>query len=225
VLNCVLKDPNRHFAVLKCARGGYWRAGLGFKNCELWPCEPIVDADHLGWRYPHHWQLAKEKRLFAETVLSRWICYLNADDDLVYDMRKSIKVTSALCSRMKKILESRHCQKLRWNHCDLPKRINITILPRPHGKCGLWEAKEIPLTYVERRPLWIQNIVTCSCLQGKRWEELVLKTWKAGHWTTFIPSATQTPGRLNFFKFKNFHRVLDYAHNPSGMVGIEEIYR
>ncbi|MDH3699610.1 MAG: cyanophycin synthetase, partial [Flavobacteriaceae bacterium] len=34
---------------------------------------------------------------------------------------------------------------------------------------------------------------------------------------TFIPSATQTPGRLNLFKFKNFNILLDYAHNPAGM--------
>ena len=34
---------------------------------------------------------------------------------------------------------------------------------------------------------------------------------------TFIPSATQTPGRLNLFKFENFSILLDYAHNPAGM--------
>src|SRR5690554_2701808 len=34
---------------------------------------------------------------------------------------------------------------------------------------------------------------------------------------TFIPSASQTPGRLNLFKFENFSILLDYAHNPAGM--------
>jgi cyanophycin synthetase len=39
---------------------------------------------------------------------------------------------------------------------------------------------------------------------------------------TFIPSATQTPGRLNLFKFKNFQVLVDYAHNPAGMRALKQ---
>jgi cyanophycin synthetase len=39
---------------------------------------------------------------------------------------------------------------------------------------------------------------------------------------TFIPSATQTPGRLNFFKFNHFSILLDYAHNPAGMRALQK---
>jgi cyanophycin synthetase len=38
---------------------------------------------------------------------------------------------------------------------------------------------------------------------------------------TFIPSASQTPGRLNLFKFNNFSILLDYAHNPAGMRALQ----
>jgi cyanophycin synthetase len=34
---------------------------------------------------------------------------------------------------------------------------------------------------------------------------------------TFIPSAAQTPGRLNLFRFKKFQLLLDFAHNPAGL--------
>jgi cyanophycin synthetase len=34
---------------------------------------------------------------------------------------------------------------------------------------------------------------------------------------TFIPSAAQTPGRMNIFKFQNFEVLVDFAHNPHGM--------
>ena len=34
---------------------------------------------------------------------------------------------------------------------------------------------------------------------------------------TFVPSPTQTPGRLNFFHFKNFTFLADFAHNPHGL--------
>jgi cyanophycin synthetase len=39
---------------------------------------------------------------------------------------------------------------------------------------------------------------------------------------TFIPSATQTPGRLNMFEFKDFTILLDYAHNPAGMRALQK---
>ena len=39
---------------------------------------------------------------------------------------------------------------------------------------------------------------------------------------TFIPSASQTPGRLNLFEFKDFTILLDYAHNPAGMRALQK---
>ena len=38
---------------------------------------------------------------------------------------------------------------------------------------------------------------------------------------TFLPSASQTPGRLNLFKFEKFQILLDYAHNPAGMRALQ----
>jgi cyanophycin synthetase len=39
---------------------------------------------------------------------------------------------------------------------------------------------------------------------------------------TFIPSAAQTPGRMNVFEFKKFKVLVDFAHNPAGYRGIED---
>lgn len=39
---------------------------------------------------------------------------------------------------------------------------------------------------------------------------------------TFLPSASQTPGRLNLFKFEKFQILLDYAHNPAGMRALQD---
>ncbi|MCY1517741.1 Cyanophycin synthetase [compost metagenome] len=38
---------------------------------------------------------------------------------------------------------------------------------------------------------------------------------------TFIPSAAQTPGRMNIFKFRDFKVLVDFAHNPAGFNGIK----
>jgi len=39
---------------------------------------------------------------------------------------------------------------------------------------------------------------------------------------TFIPSAAQTPGRMNIFEFKEYKVLIDFAHNPDGFKGIKE---
>ena len=42
---------------------------------------------------------------------------------------------------------------------------------------------------------------------------------------SFVPSPSQTPGRLNLFTFKNFKFLLDYAHNPAGLRALQDMIR
>ena len=94
----VLKDPTVNFAVLECARGGLLRAGLGFHKCDIGIVTNVA-ADHLGLKGIHTIeQLAKVKGVIPETVLPEGYAILNADDDLVYDMRKSVNCNVALFS-------------------------------------------------------------------------------------------------------------------------------
>ena len=39
--------------------------------------------------------------------------------------------------------------------------------------------------------------------------------------TTFTPSTAQTPGRLNFIEIKDFTVLMDFAHNPAGIIGLQ----
>ncbi len=88
----VLKDPTVNFAVLECARGGLLRAGLGFKKCDIGIVTNVA-ADHLGLKGIHTIeQLAKVKGVIPETVLPDGYAILNADDDLVYDMRRNVRL-------------------------------------------------------------------------------------------------------------------------------------
>jgi cyanophycin synthetase len=78
----------------------------------------------------------------------------------------------------------------------------------------LMKAENIPLTYGGKAKFMIQNVlaaVLTAHVQGISIEDM-----KAAL-ETFIPSAAQTPGRLNLFEFNNFTILLDYAHNPAGM--------
>ncbi|HVG40535.1 MAG TPA: cyanophycin synthetase, partial [Chitinophagaceae bacterium] len=86
----VLKDPTVDFAVLECARGGILKAGLGFRHSNV-AIVTNVAADHMGLGGIHTVeQMAQVKQVVPETVLPSGYAILNADDDLVYKMRKGL---------------------------------------------------------------------------------------------------------------------------------------
>lgn len=83
----------------------------------------------------------------------------------------------------------------------------------------LMKAENIPLTYGGKAKFMIKNVlgaILAAHVQGISIEDI-----KAAL-ETFIPSSSQTPGRLNLFEFKNFSVLLDYAHNPAGMRALKD---
>ena len=94
----VLKDPTVDFAVLECARGGILRNGLTFRHCDI-AIVTNVTADHMGLGgIDSLTQMAKVKSVVPETVYKHGYAILNADDELVYDMRKNLECNIALFS-------------------------------------------------------------------------------------------------------------------------------
>jgi cyanophycin synthetase len=213
----VLKDPTVNFAVLECARGGLLRAGLGFKKCDIGIVTNVA-ADHLGLKGIHTIeQLAKVKGVIPETVLPNGYAILNADDDLVYDMRRTVNCNVALFSMDENNPRIKALQRLH-GITAIYENGYVTIC-RGEWKMRIMKVEDIPLTYGGKATFMIQNVlaaVLAANIQGISIEDM-----KAGL-ETFIPSASQTPGRLNMFKFKNFSILLDYAHNPAGMLALQK---
>ena len=213
----VLKDPTVNFAVLECARGGLLRAGLGFKKCDIGIVTNVA-ADHLGLKGINTIeQLAKVKGVIPETVLPEGYAVLNADDELVYAMRRNIECNLALFSMDENNPHIKALQR-RGGITAVYENGFVTIC-RGEWKMRLMEAKNIPLTYGGKAKFMIQNVlaaVLAANIHGMSNEDI-----KAGL-ETFIPSASQTPGRLNLFEFNNFSILLDYAHNPAGMRALKQ---
>ena len=213
----VLKDPTVNLAVLECARGGLLRAGLGFKNCNIGIVTNIA-ADHLGLKGIHTIeQLAKVKGVIPETVLPEGYAILNADDDLVYEMRRGLACNVALFSMDENNPRIKALQR-KGGITAVYENGYVTIC-RGEWKMRVMRAEEIPLTYGGKAEFMIQNILPAlltANIQGASIEDM-----KAGL-STFIPSPTQTPGRLNLFEFKKFNVLLDYAHNPAGMRALKK---
>ena len=213
----VLKDPTVNFAVLESARGGLLRAGLGFKNCDVGIVTNVA-SDHLGLKGIHTVeQLAAVKGVIPETVLPDGYAILNADDDLVYKMRKKVDCNVALFSMDEDNIHIKAMQK-RDGLCAIYENGYITIC-RGEWKMRIAKAVNIPLTYGGKAKFMIQNVlpsVLTAHIQGFSNEDIKMAV------ETFIPSPTQTPGRLNLFNFKNFKILLDYAHNPAGMRALQQ---
>ncbi len=212
----VLKDPTVNFAVLECARGGLLRAGLGFKKCDV-AIVTNVTADHLGLKGIHSLeQLARVKGVVPETVLPDGYAILNADDELVYDMRRNLECNVALFSMDE---NNPHIKALqRKGGITAVYENGYVSICKGEWKMRVMRVENIPLTYGGKAKFMIQNVlpaIIAANVQGISIEDM-----KAGL-ETFIPSAAQTPGRLNLFEFNNFSILLDYAHNPAGMRALQ----
>jgi cyanophycin synthetase len=213
----VLRDPTVNFAVLECARGGLLRAGLGFKKCDIGIVTNLA-ADHLGLKGIHTIeQLAKVKAVVPETVLPNGYAILNADDDLVYEMRKNINCNLALFSMNEENPRIKALQKL--GGITAIYENGYVTLCRGTWKMRIMRAEDIPLTYGGRAKFMIQNVLPAVITANVR--GISIEDMKAAL-ETFIPSPQTTPGRLNMFKFKNFDILLDYAHNPAGMKALKD---
>jgi len=214
----VLKDPTVDFAVLESARGGLLRAGLGFKYCDVGIVTNVA-PDHLGLKGIHTIeQLAKVKGVIPETVLPDGYAILNADDDRVYDMRKSVKCNVALFSMDEKNPNiKRHARS--GGLYALYENGYITIC-KGEWKMRVTKAVNVPLTFDGRAAFMIQNVlpaVLAGYVRGFSIEDIKVAI------ESFIPSPSQTPGRLNLFNFKEFQIMLDYAHNAAGLRALQKL--
>lgn len=209
----VLKDPTVDFAVLECARGGILKSGLAFQNCDIGIVTNVA-ADHigLGGIYTVE-QMAKVKAVVPETVFPHGFAILNAEDDLVYAMKNDLKCNIGLFSMDEnnpRIKE--HCAA--GGLASVYENGFVTIM-KGNWKIRVMAAKDIPLTYEGKA---VHNIANClpAVLATYLYRDITIDDIKLGL-QTFMPGEALTPGRLNFFNFKNITFLADFAHNPHGL--------
>lgn len=214
----VLKDPTVNFAVLETARGGMLRAGLGFHNCDV-AVVTNVAADHLGLHGIDSLEkMARVKAIPARTVFPEGYVVLNADDDLVFNMKNDVSCKVALFSldeHNPRIVE--HCNA--GGLACVFENGYVTIM-KGNWKMRIEKVINIPITFDGKAEFNIANTLAAvmACfVRDFRIEDIRQAL------LTFVPSPAQTPGRLNMFKFRNFTVMLDYAHNAHGMRAIGKL--
>jgi cyanophycin synthetase len=213
----ILKDPTVEFAVLETARGGILRSGLGFSKCDIGIITNIQE-DHLGISDIHDLNdLARVKSVVVKSVKKDGWAVLNAEDKHCVEIAKDLDCKVAYFSM------NEHCDVV-VNHCRKGGIAAIYENGYVTIKKGDWKMRvekvtHIPLTLGGKAKFMIANVLAAtlaSYLWGFKTEDIKAPL------ETFIPSAAQTPGRMNIFNFKNFKVMIDFAHNPSGYLGIED---
>ncbi len=209
----VLKDPTVDFAVLESARGGILRSGLAYRNCDI-AIVTNVAADHMGLGgIDSLEQMARVKSIVPETVYKHGFAILNADDDLVYGMRDNLKCNIALFSMDEnnpRIIA--HCKK--GGYASVFENGYVTIM-KGTWKIRVEKVSNIPITYGGKALHNVMNTLP-AILSTYLYRNIKITDIKLAL-ETFIPSPTQTPGRLNLFQFKHFKFLADFAHNPAGL--------
>ena len=210
----VLKDPTVDFAVLECARGGILKSGLAFNHCEVAIVTNVAE-DHMGLGGINTLeQMAKLKSVVPETVFPHGYAVLNAEDDLVFAMKKELKCHIALFSMDENNKRIKDHSK-RGGISAVFENGFITIL-KGTWKIRVMSVKDIPITFEGKA---IHNINNClpAVLAAYLYRDITIEDIRSAL-ASFMPSSTQTPGRLNFFNFKNFTFLADFAHNPHGLL-------
>jgi cyanophycin synthetase len=213
----ILKDPTVEFAVLETARGGILRSGLGFGRCDI-AIVTNVQEDHLGLSDINTLKdMANVKGVVVKAVKRDGYAILNADNEHCVSIGKTAECNVAYFSLNENnpvIVE--HCKK--GGIAAIYENGYITI-KKGEWKFRVEKASHIPLTFNGKVTFMICNVLAATLATytyGFTIEDI--KT----NLETFIPSAAQTPGRMNIFDFKNYKVLIDFAHNPDGFNGIKE---
>ena len=213
----VLKDPTVEFAVLETARGGILRSGLGFNKCDVAVITNIQE-DHMGLSDINTLtDMARVKGVVARSVKRDGYAVLNADNEYCVGVAKGLECKIAYFSVDENnpvIIE--HCKK--GGIAAIYENGYITI-KKGEWKFRVEKASHIPLTFGGKVTFMIYNVLAAtlaSYVYGFTIEDI------KGSLETFIPSAAQTPGRMNIFDFKDYKVMIDFAHNADGFKGIKE---
>ncbi|KTD33421.1 cyanophycin synthetase [Legionella israelensis] len=209
----VLRDPLVNFAVFECARGGILRSGLGFDKCNI-SIVTNISEDHLGFDDIHSLNdLARVKEVVPRSTMKDGYAILNADDDLVYQIKDVIDCHIALFS-LHAHNERIHQHFQQEGLVAYLENDNIVIQKGAHRRL-LANVHALPCSFQGKATFMIQNIlpaVLAGVISHFKIEDMA--KWLQN----FHPTAENLPGRMNLYAFSNFKIMIDYGHNEAAFI-------
>ncbi len=215
----VLQNPRIDFAVFEVARGGILREGLGYERNDV-AVVLNVAGDHLGLKEVHSIkQLAAVKRVVVEAVPRTGVAVLNADDELVADMRKH-------CSGSVVLFSMREHNELVESHVGRGGKAvalqrgtlgELMVIREGRRTMPIAWVHLLPATFEGRARMMVQNALAAAAAAHAAGAHL--HDIRQGL-RSFSTSFYQAPGRMNLFEFEGVKVVVDYAHNAAGLATV-----
>ncbi|WP_309640267.1 cyanophycin synthetase [Flavobacterium sp.] len=213
----ILSDPTVDFAVLETARGGLLRSGLCFDHCDVGIITNIAE-DHLGLNDIETLRdLARVKAVVARSVKETGWAILNAEDKYCRLIAEKLDCNVAFFAmdEQNEVIR-RNIQK------GIPVAVlendNITVI-KGTNRIIIDHVFNIPLTENGTCRFMIANVLAAS-LGAYSWGFTQIQIQNALQ--SFFPSYEQTPGRMNLFEFNDYKILVDYAHNPHGLLAMKD---
>ncbi|MET0799582.1 MAG: cyanophycin synthetase [Actinomycetota bacterium] len=212
----VLQNPRVDFAVFEVARGGILREGLGYGRNDV-AVVLNVTGDHLGLRdIDTIDQLAAVKRVIVEAVPRDGYAVLNADDELVVEMRRHCPGNVILFT-----MRDDHELIERWVRRGRKAVVlshdgkgELIVLRDGRRSMPVGYTHQFPATFDGRARMNVQNLlaaVAAAHVSGAHLHDI-----RHGL-RTFTTDFFQAPGRLNMVDLGGVTVLLDYAHNAVGL--------
>ncbi|MFT5223286.1 MAG: cyanophycin synthetase, partial [Glaciecola sp.] len=212
----VLQNPSVEHAVFEVARGGLLREGLGYQRNDV-AVVTNVASDHLGrGGIDTVEELASVKQVIVEAVPRDGFAVLNADDELVADMRNVCDgelVFFSMHPDNEHVI--RHARR-GGRVVVVEKRELGDMIVFKHGRrtMDLVYTHLLPSTFGGRA---IMNVYNAMAAAGAAIVSGVHLHDVRHGLRSFNTSFAAAPGRLNVLEVEGFHAIVDYCHNPHGM--------
>ncbi len=214
----VLREPIVDCAVLEIARGGLIRRGLGFDRCRI-GIFLNVDEDHIGVDGVEDVEeLALVKSTVIEVVSDRGTAVLNADDPIVVGLadRAGGKVVFFSMNPANKTVR----KHIKAGGTAVVYEDGDVVLHSLEPTVHILSAVEAPITMGGVATFNIANVLAAvAALHGLG---IPIDMIKNGI-STFHPSATQNPGRMNLIDFITFKVLVDFGHNAPAIKAIASV--
>ncbi|AEG51019.1 cyanophycin synthetase [Sphingobium chlorophenolicum L-1] len=221
----VLRNPAVDAAVLETARGGILREGLGYDRADVGAVLNVT-ADHLGLKGIDTVEaLADVKSVVVENVARRGFSILNADDPMCLRIARhaggrivwfSLEGGARMAETLRRHLAAGGMAVLR----EADEGGGEIVVHRGGQRTVLMHASEIPATLGGIAEFNIANALAAvaMCMAHGVPAETVRDGLRA-----FTSSFEDSPGRLNMMESHGRRVIVDYAHNPAGLIALGQV--
>ncbi|MDA1015305.1 MAG: cyanophycin synthetase [Planctomycetota bacterium] len=204
----VLREPTIDHAVLEVARGGVIRRGLGFDDCNV-GILLNVDEDHIGTDGVEDLEeLALVKCTVIEVVRASGTSVLNADDPTVVGLKDRAGgelIYFSLSPENPTVVEH-----LAAGGTAVILEGEDVVIRSAEPPVHVLSVLDAPITLRGVATFNTANVLAAvAALHGLGTPVNMIRNGIS----TFHPSATQNPGRMNVIDFVAFKVIIDYGHN------------